>query len=128
LLRKDGEVTFLRSSQGSVGILQINERVWRGFYEVEPLRWNIGYNARAGSEILERYRQLALRSVPGRTGDDLARAIYALYNGGPGQLRRYLSGKAGPRLRRVIDGLFGEKMRTAPEDVPREVARCLVGG
>lgn len=127
-LRKDGEVTFLRSSQGSVGILQINERVWRGFYEVEPLRWNIGYNARAGSEILERYRQLALRSVPGRTGDDLARAIYALYNGGPGQLRRYLSGKAGPRLRRVIDGLFGEKMRTAPEDVPREVARCLVGG
>ncbi|MGH7823547.1 MAG: lytic transglycosylase domain-containing protein, partial [Candidatus Binatia bacterium] len=128
---RGGAVTYIRSSQGSVGILQINERVWRGFYDVEKLRWSIGYNARAGAEILHRYLGLALGKdgeLAGGAVASTARAVYAAYNGGPGQLRRYRSGKGSKKLLQVIDGLFGEKFDTPPKDMEAKVARCLVGG
>jgi hypothetical protein len=52
---RGGKLTFLRSQSSSVGIMQINQRVWRGFYDLERLRWDTGYNIRAGSQILLRY-------------------------------------------------------------------------
>jgi hypothetical protein len=44
---RHGKVTYLRSASRSVGIMQINQRVWRGFYDVERLRWSTAYNVRA---------------------------------------------------------------------------------
>ena len=35
---RGGKVSYLRSGAGSVGIMQINQVVWRGFYEIERLR------------------------------------------------------------------------------------------
>ena len=52
---RGGKVTYLRSQSSSVGIMQINQRVWRGFYDIERLRWDTAYNIRAGSQILARY-------------------------------------------------------------------------
>src|SRR5687767_6775097 len=49
---RGGKVTYLRSQSSSVGIMQINQRVWRGFYDIERLRWDTAYNVRAGSQIL----------------------------------------------------------------------------
>jgi hypothetical protein len=126
-----GTVTYLRSTRGSVGILQVNERVWRGFYEVDRLRWSIEYNVRAGSDILLRYLRMTIdkqgqikpAEIPQR-----ARAVYALYNGGPGQYRRYLDVKGrGRTLARVVDQLFGEKFDGLASDVETKVAQCLTG-
>lgn len=128
----DGAVTYLRSAQGSVGMLQVNERVWRGFYDVDRLRWKIEYNTRAGADILLRYLQLSLEKQGDITAEAVpprARAIYALYNGGPGQYRRYLdSASRGKTLTRVIDQLFGEKFDSVSDGVEGKVARCLIGG
>ncbi len=128
-LKKDGAPTYLRSSKGSVGIMQVNERVWRGFYEVDRLRWQIHYNAEAGAEVLLYYFDLLDDPPSGvrkpSTIRDRARAVYAAYNGGPDQLRRYL---AGPRrdnaLVRVIDQLFGSKFDSTGT-IETQVATCL---
>lgn len=124
---KDGKVTYLRSSQASVGMLQLNERVWRGFYETEKLRWNIAYNVEAGAEVLLHYLDLARdERADGRPPADLARAIYAAYNGGPAQMRRYLDPKRrGKALARVIDQLFGAKFSASGDGVESGVASCL---
>lgn len=51
-----GQVTFLRSYNNTpVGLMQINERVWRGIYDQHKLRWDIVYNARTGTKILDLY-------------------------------------------------------------------------
>jgi hypothetical protein len=52
--RKGDAITFRASSLGSVGLMQINQRVWRGLYNVERLKWDTAYNAQAGAEILAR--------------------------------------------------------------------------
>lgn len=124
---RQGEVVPLRSAQGSVGILQINERVWRNFYKPESLRWDIAYNAHAGAEILDQYVAMARKELGSVSALEEGRAAYAAYNGGPRQLRLYASGQAGPKLRRVIDELFDRKLRTSIDDMQPQVVRCLVG-
>jgi len=37
---REGKAHYLRSSADSVGLMQINQRVWRGFYDVKRLRWD----------------------------------------------------------------------------------------
>ena len=75
----------LRSSTGDVGLMQINERIWRGFYDTQKLRWDITYNARAGAEILLNYlvKYGLKQGEHKRSGglDNLARASYSAYNG-----------------------------------------------
>jgi hypothetical protein len=127
--KKKGVATYMRSSRGSVGIMQVNERVWRGFYEVERLRWQIAYNAEAGTEVLLHYFELVddpPQGVPKPTTlRDRARAVYAAYNGGPEQLRRYLdSTRRDKALSRVIDDLFGAKFDGTSE-IRGQVAACL---
>jgi transglycosylase-like protein with SLT domain len=92
-VRVRGRLEPIRSAAGAVGIMQVNEHVWRGFYDLRGLRRDVGYNSRAGSEILLHYlTDYAIeQGEDTKTGqeDNLARATYAVYNGGPGHLRRY---------------------------------------
>jgi hypothetical protein len=127
-VRVDGRLKPILSPVGAVGIMQVNPRVWRGFYDVKGLHEDIGYNAMAGSEILMHYlRDYAIARGEHRvTGDadNLARATYAAYNGGPGHLTRYRSNKARRSLRR-IDESFWEKYRTIKNGQTLAVAECF---
>jgi hypothetical protein len=129
---QNGKVTYLRSGKGSVGMLQLNERVWRGFYEPEKLRWNVAYNVAAGSDVLLHYLAMvdehaeALKPAPPPVQ---ARATYAGYNGGPSELRRYLEGKGrGEGVDRLVDELFGPKFEAMGGSAESQIATCLVGG
>ena len=71
-------------------MMQINGRVWRKVYDLDRLVDEVDYNVNAGIEILTHYMvDYAIRrgehEQPG--GDDnLIKATYAAYNGGPRRL------------------------------------------
>jgi hypothetical protein len=128
---KDQKVRYILSyNQTSVGIMQINERVWRGIYRPESLRWNIRYNAMAGAEILDLYVRKyvladgALKTAP--EGDSLAGALYAMYNGGPGALRRFMGRDRG-KAAKEIDRLFSEKYNLVKRGKLLEISICHFG-
>lgn len=126
-VKQGSEVRPVLSAAGSVGIMQINQKVWRGFYDLRGLRQDIGYNARAGNEILLHYlRDYAIAKGEDKiTGsvDNLARATYAVYNGGPGQLRRYRQPPKSRLLRR-IDADFWSKYQQVKAGNEMAVAQC----
>jgi hypothetical protein len=130
VVRRGGRVVPLRSAAGAVGLMQVSERVWRGFYAVDGLRHDPAYNARAGSEILAHYlADFALPEVErGRLerGEPLARATYAMYHGGPAQRERWRSRGTRPALR-AIDTAFHEKLRAIRAGDDLAVARCYAG-
>ena len=105
---RGGKVTYLRSQSSSVGIMQINQRVWRGFYDIERLRWDTAYNVRAGSQILARYLKDYAIPYAERTGKagDVARAAYAVYNAGPRAVGRFDKSPPHPREARVDEKLW----------------------
>ncbi|HYI88162.1 MAG TPA: lytic transglycosylase domain-containing protein, partial [Burkholderiales bacterium] len=105
---RGGKVTYLRSQSSSVGVMQINQRVWRGFYEIERLRWDTAYNIRAGSQILARYLKDYAIPYAERTGKagDVARAAYAVYNAGPRAVGRFDKSPPHPREARVDEKLW----------------------
>ncbi|ABA58983.1 lytic transglycosylase domain-containing protein [Nitrosococcus oceani] len=126
--KKGDKIRPFHSGGGSVGLMQINQNVWRGFYDVHDLNWDIAYNAQAGGEILLRYLvdYAIKKGEHKKTGDldNLARATYAAYNGGPGHLRRYR--KAGtPESLRKIDASFWDKYRTIKQGNELAVAQCF---
>lgn len=100
---KGDQFTFLRSSAGSIGLMQINQHVWRGFYNVERLRWEIPYNIRAGSQILMRYlKQYGIAVADKNNNPSYApRSTYSVYNAGPRAARRFIKKDSGPREKRV---------------------------
>ena len=104
-IRRGGKIVTMQSGAGAVGIMQVNPRVWRGFYDTDVLRMNTAYNARAGAEILQHYLvDYAIRKKENERGggiDALARATYAAYNGGPGHLDRYRTEKTAKSLREI---------------------------
>lgn len=105
---KNDKIVTRRSQAGGLGIMQINQHVWRGFYSIERLEKDVAYNIQAGNQILMRYfKQYAIK-VSKETGntDDTARAAYAAYNGGPGAVRRFLKADASPRQKRVDNHLW----------------------
>lgn len=107
-VRTGDKVSFLKSQAGSVGIMQINQHVWRGFYNVERLRWDVAYNTQAGVQILMRYfKQYAIK-VGEKTGDpsNAARAAYSIYNAGPRAVRRFMNPKSTAREKRVDERLW----------------------
>jgi hypothetical protein len=116
----------MRSPVGALGIMQVNPRVWRGFYDVKGLSQDIAYNARAGAEILLHYlRDYAIaKGEHTKTGsvDNLARATYATYNGGPGHLTRYRR-KSRKGLGQ-IDESFWDKYRKIKAGQIMAVAEC----
>ncbi len=127
---KGGKISPIFSyNKSSVGMMQINERVWRGIYKVENLRWNIHYNARTGCEILELYlRQYALKKPEskGLDSNTLARSLYAMYNGGPGQFKKFLVRKANNKFIK-IDQLFWEKYSWTTSNRLDKISICLIG-
>jgi hypothetical protein len=126
-VREAGRIEPLRSSAGSVGLMQINQHVWRGVYDLNKLAADIGYNARAGNEILVHYMvDFAIKKKEHEvTGDphNLARATYAVYNGGPGHLRRYRDPKE-PRSLRDIDSAFWKKYQALRARGVEAVKQC----
>ena len=105
---RQGKVTYLSSQASSVGIMQINERVWRGFYDIQRLRWDTAYNVRAGARILLRYVKDYAIPYAERSGelDHVARAAYAVYNAGPRAVGRFAKAQRHPREARVDDRLW----------------------
>jgi Transglycosylase SLT domain len=127
-VRAGGTLRPLRSPVGAIGMMQVNPHVWRGFYDVKGLSQDIGYNARAGAEILLHYlRDYAIaKGEHTATGslDNLARATYAVYNGGPGHLRRYRKAKGSSALRK-IDESFYDKYRKIKAGDDLAVVECF---
>jgi hypothetical protein len=105
-----GKPVVIRSTAGAVGVLQVNVRVWRGFYDRASLEKDLPYNARAGAEILAHY--LLDYAIPanedtvGGSLDALARATYSAYNGGPRALRRWRHANAPASLRKIDDAFW----------------------
>ena len=100
-----GKVVYLRSAANSVGLMQVNQRVWRGFYNVQRLRWDTAYNARAGAQILLRYLKDYAIPYAEQRGEpsDAPRAVYAVYNAGPRAVGRFDKPHPHPREKRVDD-------------------------
>jgi hypothetical protein len=105
---KAGKPSYLRSQSGSIGIMQINQIVWRGFYDVQRLRWDTAYNARAGAQILMRYMKDYAIPYAEKNGDPALapRATYAVYNAGPRAVGRFLKKPPHPREQRVDNHLW----------------------
>ena len=126
----DRKLVPLRSGTGDVGLMQVNERVWRGFYDQQRLRWDIGYNGTAGTEVLLDYLLChAIRKGEDRHPggiDNLARASYSAYNGGPSRLSRYRDAGASAYGRKV-DRAFWDKYRQVAAGNELAVSRCLGG-
>ncbi len=103
-----GKVSYLRSRAGSVGIMQINQHVWRGFYNVDRLKWDTAYNARAGTQILMRYMKDYAIDYADRSGnpDHVPRATYAVYNAGPRAVGRFNKPHPPARQQRVDQRLW----------------------
>lgn len=103
-----GQASYLRSASGSVGIMQINQHVWRGFYDVQRLRWDTAYNMRAGAQILMRYLKHYAIPYAERSGDlnHVPRAAYAVYNAGPRAVGRFSKNPPHPREQRVDERLW----------------------
>ena len=128
------EIRFIRSyNRTSVGIMQVNEYVWRGIYDRELLRWNIRYNAAAGSEIvhlyLMRYALKRLREIQPLSEwslEAIAGAMYAMYVGGPKAfdpyIRRWRTGDY-----RLSDRLFQQKLAWVLSGKWQKISKCLDG-
>lgn len=129
-IERDGAVETIRSAAGSIGLMQVNVHVWRGIYDLNALHGDVVYNARAGSEILVHYLvDYALRRLdPGLLGnpENIARAAYAVYNGGPRHLNRVQQPGTSPALKK-IDNAFRQKYRAMQTEGPLAVKRCLGG-
>ncbi len=129
---RNNQLTYLLSSNNSsVGLMQVNTRVWRGLYDQERLRWDIRYNAAAGCEIAALYmKDYALRARKGQEKPDnetIARLVYAMYNGGPGQYKKYLERERSGKLY-GSDKLFWEKYEWVSTASWDKISRCLSGG
>jgi septal ring-binding cell division protein DamX len=124
------KIVPLISTSGDIGMLQINEKVWRGFYSPSKLRWDITYNARTGSEILFKFMvNYALKQQEHKHGSDLsnlARATYSAYNGGPSQVSRYRKNDVSAAHKK-IDTAFWEKYQQVNQGQELAVAQCFGG-
>ena len=124
------KIVPLISASGDIGILQINKKVWRGFYSPSKLKWDITYNVHSGSEILFKFmvnyalRQKENKHVGGLP--NLARATYSIYNGGPSQVSRYRR-KDVPAADKKIDTSFWQKYQQISQGQELAVAQCFGG-
>jgi hypothetical protein len=117
----------LRSAGGAVGMMQINGRVWRKVYDLDRLVNEVDYNVNAGIDILTHYLvdyaiRLGEHEQPG--GDDnLIKATYAAYNGGPGHLARYRRDTTPAQLK-AIDNAFWNHYTTIKTEQWPDISSC----
>jgi soluble lytic murein transglycosylase-like protein len=123
-VRSRGGIVPIESSTGDVGMMQINVRVWRGFFNPVKLRWNAGYNAGAGTEIL--WQLLGRYGIrEGREQlSDAARSSYSAYHGGPRRYRRYRTPDAPPQMQ-LIDRAFWEKYQAVSGGQAGDRVLCM---
>ena len=124
-----GKITYLISYNGtSVGLMQINERVWRGIFDLKRLRWDIAYNAQAGCQIaalyMERYVLPNLKSKRPLDDDTLSQVVYAMYSGGPGQFDKFFKRVQTGKLL-SSDTLFLEKLQWVAGGQWENLNQCL---
>ncbi len=117
-----GRIRYLESSSHDIGLMQVNRYVWRGFYDIRHIEWDIAYNAGAGSQILARLMARAAAAHAAR-GEALARSVYAGYNGGPGALNRWRSAKE-PKSLRLIDQAFWQKFDALRQGQTLNILKC----
>lgn len=110
-VRTRKKITYLSSAAGSIGLMQVNPYVWRGFYNLNQLKWSIHYNAGAGAEILLHYwLRYAGKAQKSDYIDNIARSTYSIYNAGPGAADRYRQ-KSSSRRENKVDSRFWEIYR-----------------
>lgn len=125
----DDEVMVIKSSIGAVGMMQIVGRVWRSMFDITRLEEDVEYNLASGIEILEHYfLHYAVRrgehKQPGGA-DNLVKATYAAYNGGPSKLSRYRREGVSSRARAVDRQFYTQYLTMREMTWPRE-SRCYV--
>jgi Transglycosylase SLT domain len=119
----NGRIRWLESSTGDVGLMQVNKRVWRGFYSVPRLEWDVLYNAGAGAEILMRMLSYAIDAGHGGVApDSAARSAYAAYNAGPRALHRWT--KHEPPNLKAIDDSFWAKYQSVKSGDSIDILSC----
>jgi hypothetical protein len=104
--------------------MQINARIWRGFFNGMKLRWNAAYNAGAGAEILQ---QLLIRYGvrEGRVRlENAARSTYSAYHGGPARYARYRTAQVASQGW-SIDRAFWEKYQAIAAHIADEHVLCF---
>jgi hypothetical protein len=119
-------VRFLESSTGDIGLMQVNKHVWRGFYSLSRLEWDIVYNTGAGAGILMRLMRSVSNRTPFSLTDDsaaIARSTYSAYNGGPGAYDRWRQ-SAEPDRVREIDRSFWTKYQTMTSGQSFDILQC----
>lgn len=126
------KLTYLLSyNKSSVGLMQVNERIWRGIYQRDRLRWDIRYNSDAGCEIAARYlTKYALKdskAIAKLSQSELAGLLYAMYNGGPSQYKKYMGRLVNKKLYQS-DQLFRKKFGYVRKQDTANLRKCLVGG
>jgi len=118
-------VTFLESSTHDLGLMQVNKYVWRGFYNIDRLEWDVLYNSSAGMEILARLLdsiEIKRGAFSPQNPDELARSIYAAYNGGPSSYRRWRTHETKPL--RAIDTSFWNKYQAVLHGNQIDILSC----
>jgi len=122
-------VRWLESATGDIGVMQVNKHVWRGFYDVDRLKWDVLYNAGAGCEILAQMMQFAAITQPKfdpvLISSHLARSTYAGYNGGPSACNRWRR-REPPALKQIDDG-FLKRYRAVEEGTQIDILSCASG-
>ncbi|MBV8454199.1 MAG: lytic transglycosylase domain-containing protein, partial [Deltaproteobacteria bacterium] len=116
-------VWYLESQTGDIGLMQVNKYVWRGFYSLARLRWDIVYNLSAGTDILQRFLTGASSHFHSDNPVMLARAAYAAYNGGPNAYDRWRQPQEPPALR-AIDQAFWLKYRAIEAGQAFNILSC----
>jgi soluble lytic murein transglycosylase-like protein len=120
---KHHRVWYLESRSGDIGLMQVNKYVWRGFYSLPRLRWDIVYNAGAGSQILMRLFADAGRRLHSNNPTELVRAAYSAYNGGPSAYDRWRQPHE-PKALRQIDQAFWLKYQAIAGGKGFDIVSC----
>jgi hypothetical protein len=123
-VRRRGDIVPLESRTGDVGLMQINVRIWRGFFDAARLRDDAAYNAGAGAEILQ---QLLVRYGAREARERLenaARATYAAYNRGPARYQSYRTATRAS-VAAAVDHAFWEKYQAMAAGAAADRVLCL---
>ena len=127
-VRRRGRVRFLESSTGDIGLMQVNKHVWRGFYSLRRLEWDVVYNTSAGAEILMRLMRRGAEHKDIMSGEQLAtiaRSTYSAYNGGPGAYNRWQR-HAERAQTRQIDQAFWTKYQAMTSGQSFDILQCAM--